>query len=109
MSLEIEVAEGKKPLEGSDEDEPQDDTNSLQEDHDGVDLNVVNLLSEVVLKLVSVDKEISTKQSGNAETEEETFHIDDSFDDQEDRAEDSEPFEQIPVGDVADEGSSSTF
>ena len=72
-------------------------------------MNVINLLSEVVLELVSVDEEIPTKQTRNTETEEETFDIDNSFDDQEDRAEDSEPFEEIPVGDVTDEGASSTF
>ena len=93
MSLEIEVAEGKKPLERSDENEPEDNTNSLEQDHYWVYLNVINLLSEVVLQLVSVDEEVSAEQSRNAKTEEETLDIDDSFDDQQNRGEHSEPFE----------------
>ena len=109
MSLEVEVAEGEEPLERGDEDKSEDDTDGLQEDNDGVDLNVVNLLSEVVLQLVSVDEEISAEQSRNAKTEEETLDIDDSFDDQENRGEHSEPFEEISVGEVTDEGASSTF
>ena len=109
MSLEVEVAEGEEPLERGDEDKSQDDPDSLQEDNDGVDLNVVNLLSEVVLQLVSVDEEIPAKQSRNTKTEEETLDVDDSFDHQENRGEDSEPFEEISVGEVTDEGNSSTF
>ena len=109
MSLEIEVAEGKKPLEGSDENEPEDDTDSLEQDHNWINLNVVNFLSEVVLQLVSIDQEISAKQSGNSKTEEETLDIDDSLDHQENRGEYSEPFEEISVGEVTDEGTSSTF
>ena len=109
MSLEVEVAEGEEPLERCDEDKSEDDTDSLEENNDGVDLNVVNLLSEVVLQLISVDQEVAAKKSRNAKTEEETLDIDDSFDDQEDRCEDSEPFEEVSVGKVADEGASSAF
>ena len=81
----------------------------MQEDDDGIDLNVVNLISEVVLQLVSVDEEVSAEQSRNAKTEEETLDIDDSLDHQENRGEYSEPFEEISVGEVTDEGTSSTF
>ena len=109
MSLEVEVAEGDHPLERFDEQKSEDDPDSLQKDNDGVDLNVVNLLSEVVLQLVGVDEEVSAEQSRNAKTEEETLDIDDGFDHQEHRGEHSEPFEEISVGEVTDEGASSTF
>ena len=69
MSLEVKVAECCSPLEGCDEDQAEEDSNSLQQNNDRIDLDVVNLLAKVVIELVSVDQEIPAKQSGNSKTE----------------------------------------
>ena len=89
-------------MERCNEDKSQEDSDSLEQDNDGVDLNVVELLTKVVIELVSVDEEVPTKQSRNAKTEEETLYIDDEFGSEKQRCDNAKPFEEIPVGKIAD-------
>ena len=109
VSLEVEVAECHDPVEGCNEDKSQEDSDSLEQDNHRVDLDIVELLTKVIIELISIDEEVPTKQSRNSKTEEETLDIDDKLGNEEERGEDSKPFEQISVGKVADEGSSRTL
>ena len=109
MSLEVKVAEGNKPLEGCDEDKAEEDSDSLKKNNHGIDLDVVNLLTKVVIELVSVDQEVPSKQSGNTKTEEEALDVDDELDNQEERGDYSKPFEEISVRNVTHKGTTCTF
>ena len=102
MSLEVEVAESNCPLEGCDEDEAEEHSDGLKEHDHRVNLDIVNLLPEVVIKLVSVDQEVAAEQSGNAEAEEQTLNIDHELDHQEAGGQDPKPLEQISIGNIAD-------
>ena len=102
VSLEVEVAESNCPLEGCDEDEAEEHSDSLQEHDHRVNLDIVNLLPEVVIQLISVDKEVASKQSRNAEAEEQTLDIDHELNHQEAGGQDPKPLEQISIGNIAD-------
>ena len=109
MSLEVEVAEGNCPLEGCDEDEAEEHTDGLKEHDDRVDLDVVNLLPEVVIELVGVDQEVTSEKSRNSETEQKTLDIDHELRNKETGGENSKPFEQIAIRNVADKRASGAF
>ena len=109
MSLEVEVAEGNCPLEGCDEHEAEEHTDGLKEHDHRVDLDVVDLLPEVIVELVGVDQKVTSEKSRNSETEQKTLDIDHEFRNKETGGENTEPFEQIAIGNVADEGASGTF
>ena len=109
MSLAIEPAESNQPLERSNEDESENDANSLEEDDDGVDLDVVNGLTKVVIKLVSIDQKVSAKESWESEAEEETFKVNDGLDQKENGCENSKPLEEVPVRDIANKRPCRTF
>jgi len=85
VSLAIEPAESNQPLERGNEDESENNANSLEEDNDGVDLDVVNGFTKVVIKLVSIDQKVSAKESWESEAEEETFKVNDGLDQKENR------------------------
>ena len=109
MSLEVEVAEGNCPLEGCDEHEAEEHTDGLKEHDHRVDLDVVDLLPEVVVELVGVDQEVTSEKSRNSETEQKTLNIDHKLRNKKTRGENTEPFEQIAVGNVTDKRASGTF
>ena len=100
MPLAVEPAEGNEPLERSDEDESEKNTDGLEEDYDGIDLNIVDGFTKVVIYLVSVNQEVSAKEPWESEAEEETFKVDDGLDQKENRCENSKPLEEVPVRDV---------
>ena len=104
MALEIEVAESNRGLERFDEDKTEEDSNRLEEDDHGVDLDVVDLLPEAVVELVGVHQVVPAEQPGDAEAEQKTLHVDHKLGGEEDRGQDAEPLEDVPIGDVAHEG-----
>ena len=104
VALEIEVAESNSGLERFDEDKTEEDSNRLEEDDHGVDLDVVDLLPEAVVELVGVHQEVPAEQSRDAEAEQEALHVDHELGGEEDRGQDPEPLEDVPVRDVAHEG-----
>ena len=106
MSLEVEVAESNCPLEGCDEDEAEEHSDGLKEHNHRVNLDIVDLLPEVVIQLVSIDQEVAAKQSGDAEAEQQTLDVDHELDHQKGGGQDPEPLEQIAIGNVADKRSS---
>ena len=93
MPLSVKLAECNKPLERSNEDQPKDHTNSLQEDNNGVDLNIIYGFPKVVIDLISVDQKVPAKESRESEAEEETFQVDEGLDQEENGCENSEPLE----------------
>ena len=109
MSLEIEVAESNSGLERCDEDKTEEDSNRLEENDHGVDLDVVDLLPEAVVELVGVHQEVPAEQSGDAKAEQEALHVDHELGREEDRGQDPEPLEDVTVGDVAHEGAPGTL
>ena len=99
----IEAAEGKKPQEGSDEDESEQDEGGLEENQDGVGLDVVDRLPGVVVELVGVDEEVPAEEAGQPQAEEETLGVHDCLGDEHEGGEDAEPLEEVPVWNGAGE------
>ena len=99
MLSDIESAESKKPLDGCDEDEFERNKKSMEENHNGVGLDVVDWFVRVVIQIVCIDQEVAAKYSWKSKAEEETLEIDNSFGEENQAGENSEPFEQISVGD----------
>ena len=58
---------------------------------------MVDLLPGVVLQAGGVDQEVSPAQSGQAKGEEETFQVDESFEEESEGGEHSEPEEDHSV------------
>ena len=54
-------------------------------------------LIKVVLKAVSIDKKISTKESWHSKAEKKTFEINDNFGKQDETSKSSKPFEKFSV------------
>ena len=96
-------------MEGGDENEAEEHTDSLKKHDHRVDLDVVNLLPEVVVELVGINRKVTSEKSRNSETEQKTLDIDHKLRDKKTRGENPEPFEQIAIGNVADERASGAF
>ena len=109
MPLAIEPAESNEPLERSNEDESENNANSLEEDNDGVDLDVVYGLTKVVVDLIGINQKVSAKESWESEAEEETFKVNDGLDQKENRCENSKPLEEVPVRDITNKRASRTL
>jgi len=108
VSLGVEPAEGNEPLKRSDENKSEDNTDSLKEDNDRVNLNVVDGLTKIIIYLVGIDQEVSAKESRESEAEEETFKVYDGLDQKENGCENSKPLEEVPVRDVTNKWAAST-
>ena len=95
-------------MTGSEEDCSKQEDGGLDEDQSRVGLHVVDLLPGVVLQTGGVDKEIPSPQSGQTKAEQETFQVEESFEEETEGGEHSEPEEENSVRHSAAERSQAT-
>ena len=105
----VESAESKQPLDGCDEDELERNKKSMEENHNGVGLDGVDFLIRVIVQIVCIDQEVTSKYSRETKTEEETLEINNSLSKQNHTAKESEPLEEISIRDGTGKSFGCTF
>ena len=60
------------------------------------------------MEAIGIDEEVSAKESWHPQAEKQTFQVDDSFGEEDETGEKSEPFEKFSVGEGASEAVKST-
>ena len=69
----------------------------MEKNEERIGCHTKYFLIKVVLKAVSIDKKISTKESWHSKAEKKTFEINDNFGKQDETSKSSKPFEKFSV------------
>ena len=108
MFARVEPAEGNEPLDGSEENQLEDNQHCSEEHEDRVGRDGEYFLVKIVLEAIGIDQEVSAKESWHSQAEKQTFQVYDSFGEEDKTGEKSEPFEKFSVWEGASEAVIST-
>ena len=93
----VEPTECVEPLNWEDEHQFENHNECVEKNEERIGCHTKYFLIKVVLKAVSIDKKISTKESWHSKAEKKTFEINDNFGKQDETSKSSKPFEKFSV------------